>query len=335
MPARFDHDPDHAVAVQSGLLPAAAALPGDHAGDRPGCNQSEATQRAAVRGELHLRFRIDPQAQPPATVVDLLVQRSPLRVVRAFALTDGAALVHLHNLSGGVLSGDHLAVTVEVDPGARAQLTTTGATRIYRRRAAAGTAIQETRMHVAAGGLLEYLPDPVIPYAGSSYTQRTQITLEENAGLFAWELMTPGREAHGECFAYDRLAWETTVAVVDPANHQLTPIAAERALLEPALRPLTALARLGRHRYMATFLACRVGVQPAQWSVVVQALASEAERLSSPDSWWGVSSLSAHGLMLRGIGVTGRVLADALPAFWRVAKRQLYGEDAIPPRKIY
>ena len=171
-------------------------------------------------------------------------------------------------------------------------------------------------------------------------------TLAPGAGLFAWELITPGREAHGECFDYDQLAWESVVAVTNgeaagtdrergPAA-QPTPIAIERVVLEPARRPLAVTARLGRFRYMATLLACRVGAPAAHWANVEQTLTGVAAHLTQDDStWWGVSTLSAHGVIVRGLGVSGRALLAALPVFWRCAKELLYGEAAILPRKIY
>lgn len=46
-------------------------------------------------------------------------QDPPLKVVRAFALDQGrsGALVHLNNVSGGVLAGDRLVLDVEVEGG--------------------------------------------------------------------------------------------------------------------------------------------------------------------------------------------------------------------------
>jgi hypothetical protein len=38
--------------------------------------------------------------------------------------------------------------------------------------------------------------------------------------------------------------------------------------------------------------------------------------------------------MVRGLAMDGHSLLAALTDFWRVAKRALYGEEAIPPRKI-
>src|SRR5208282_5562950 len=76
------------------------------------------------------------------TVLAASRQQAPLQVVRAFALEDGGALAHLHNVSGGLLGGDRLELRARVGAGASVQLTTTGATRIYRPRELAADAAQ-------------------------------------------------------------------------------------------------------------------------------------------------------------------------------------------------
>src|SRR5437868_10045544 len=93
-----------------------------------------------VKGELRLGFEFDSRAG--RTVLASCEQEPPLKVVRGFPLADGALLVHLHNLSGGVLGGDWLRTEVRVGHRANAQLTTTGATRLYRSRREDRAAIQ-------------------------------------------------------------------------------------------------------------------------------------------------------------------------------------------------
>lgn len=257
-------------------------------------------------------------------------QQPPLRVVRAFHLDDGTALTHLHNLSGGVLGGDQLEIEVEVGPRARVQLTSTGATRVYRHRAGMPDALQQTRVHVGTDGLLEYLPDPLIPFAGARYQQATRIDLAPGAGLFWWEQMAPGRAARGEVFAFERvgLALDLTAAG--------RPLALERASLEPQMRPLTSLARLGAYRHLATFYICRVGLDAGEWLALEAQLNEVADQLALPDEvCWGVSTLPAHGLVVRGVSCSGRTLTSGLATFWRVARRTLYGEEPVLPRKVY
>jgi hypothetical protein len=148
-----------------------------------------------VAASMRLDFERD--AMSGRTVLAASHQEPPLKVVRAFGVEDGAALVHLHNVSGGLLGGDRLQLAVHVGAGARVQVTTTGATRIYRARAEALPTLQSNEIAVAENGLLEYLPDAVIPFAGARFSQRTTIRLAAGAGLFWWEVLAPGREAHG------------------------------------------------------------------------------------------------------------------------------------------
>ncbi len=173
-------------------------------------NRAESTPR--VHGQLCLRFAA--RGDRNQTILVESEQQLPLRIVRAFQLDDGGALVHLHNLSGGVLGGDHLDVTVEVGPRAVAQVTSTGATRIYRSRKNTEPAEQRLQISIAEDGLVEYLPDQLIPFAGSCYRQETRIELGANAGVFWWETVAPGREASNEVFAYDLLQLKTWISAL-------------------------------------------------------------------------------------------------------------------------
>lgn len=281
-----------------------------------------------VRGKLHLGFAYAQSEQQTRLVS--CEQQPPFKVIRAFAQADGGALVHLHNLSGGVLGGDSLALTVDVGTHACVQLTSTSATRLYRSRPEAAMAQQTTAVHVAEHALLEYVPDPLIPFAGARYQQRTTIELAEGAGLFWWESVAPGREARGEVFEYDvvKLALDITA--------QGRPLALERLHVEPRRRPPASLARLGGATYFCSFYICRVGLEAARWSQLEQALSELALELSVPNEIsWGVSALVAHGLVVRALSRTGRAINKGLLAFWHVAKQELYGREAIVPRKVY
>ncbi len=281
-----------------------------------------------VEGRLCLDFNVSPSLN--RTRMKVLAAQPPLKVIRAFELDHGAALVHLHNVSGGILGGDHFEVTVHVGEGAKAQITTTSATRLYKSSADKPTSVQINEMTVAQDGLLEMLPDPLIPFAQSAYQQRSRIQLEDGAGLFWWETVAPGREARGELFAYDLLALELEIQAGG------RPIALEQIRLEPGVRPLSSAARLGHYRYFSTFYICRVGLAPALWLALEADLAQLALSLTTAnETLWGVSTLTQHGLVVRGLSRDGRSIPKGLLAFWKAAKQALYGQEAIPPRKVY
>ena len=280
-----------------------------------------------AQGKLSLAFDYD--AASAQTRFRTIEQRQPLKVIRAFELPAGGVLVHLHNLSGGVLTGDRLSLDVKLGRAASVQLTSTSATRIYRSRPGGHGAEFTTNMEIQENALLEYLPDPVIPFAGSRYSQRTAVHLSEGAGLFWWETLAPGREARGEVFAYDELRVRFDLSVCG------MPVAIENAELKPALRPLTSTARMGGYRYTSSFYICRAGTTETEWSTLERQLLELAVGMSTPVIIWGLARLPAHGLVVRALSRNGRDIARGLIGFWRAAKQALYGQEAVVPRKIY
>jgi len=287
--------------------------------------------RAALRrmkASLNLRFGYD-----PATRGTVLVENShqpPLQVIRAFALPDGAALTHLHNVSGGLLSEDQLSLSVRLETNSKVQLTTTGATRIYRAGEAAGPATQRTFISLDENAFLEYLPDQIIPFAHARYRQQTTIHLAAGAGLFWWEILAPGREARGELFAYDSVGMHADL------HAQRRLIACERVNLAPHECPLSLPARLGDYRYWATFYICRVGVESAAWLALEHRLREAAAEFAQPGiSLWGISSLVSGGIVCRCVAMRGHDVIFGLQRLWRVAKRALYDAEAVPPRKLH
>lgn len=281
-----------------------------------------------VSGSLQLHFIYDQPGQ--RTCLVRCEQTPPLQVVHAFPQPHGGTLLHLHNLSGGILSGDMLTCEIEIGPQACVQLTTTSATRIYRQRTGYPPAQQHYSVRIQSGGRLEYVPDQIIPFADSLYQQFTSIELAEDAGLFWWETLAPGRLARGESFAYKLLQLETEIT----ANG--LPVFCERFRLEPHTTSLSSFTRLGRYLYTSSFLICRVGIPLARWMEMEQELTALALQLTQAGKIvWGVSSLVAHGLLVRGVSMRGYDILPGLLAFWQAAKHRLYGEDATPPRKIY
>jgi urease accessory protein len=278
-------------------------------------------------GRLNLRFEFD--AADATTRLHVQEQRPPLQVVRAFTNPGAETLVHLHNVSGGILAGDRLEMEFSVGPQANAQIATTGATRVYRCADGETSAVQRTTIRVEERGLLEYLPDPVIPFAQSRYAQETDIHLEAGATLFWWESIAPGRQSSGELFAYDRLHVRTAIHAGGRT------IVLENYLLEPARMALDAPSRLGPYAHMTTFYICQAGCGAESWRELENLLSGIASGLTENNrTLWGVSALGADGVAVRGLSVSGVEIASHLREFWRAAKKSVTGRDAVMPRKL-
>jgi urease accessory protein len=280
-------------------------------------------QKAA---ELHLSFELDSRG---STILRVKNQQPPWRVVRGFDAPSGERLAHVHNVSGGILDTDSLTWRVDVGPGARAQLTSTGATRVYRSRALNRVATQQAVVRLGEDAYFEYLPDQLIPFAGSRFEQNTCIHLARGASMIWWEMIAPGRDASGDRFGYESLSSSFEVSACGE------PVAVERWKIVPRERELQSLARLGPYRYFASCYVCRAGAAAGTWSSLEKELQAIADSRCGADVSWGVTSLRAHGLAIRGVAVTGRTLWDGLVEFWSAAKWSLCGRVATLPRKVY
>lgn len=289
--------------------------------------EPEIPEPSRLRASMRLDFSRD--RTTGRTVLGESFQEPPLKVVRAFSLEDGGALVHLHNVSGGLLGGDRLSLRVNLGTGTSVQLTTTSATRIYRHKREFSATTQGTEVTVGEGALLEYVPDSIIPFAGAHFFQRTGIVLAHGAGLFWWEILAPGREARGELFAYKQFEMRTRVIALGRR------IAAENICIRPDSGKISSLAGLGSYRYVATFYICRVGLEESAWRKLEEELRELSGRMTRRgEILWGVSSLVAHGLIVRCLARCGREVLPGLQSIWREAKLRLYGREAIPPRKV-
>lgn len=159
----------------------------------------------------HLILRAAPGAGA-RTVLARQSFRAPFHLSKPYwDVATHTLLVQVVNPTAGILAGDRLESEIAVHAAAALLVTTPSASRIFRMRS--GTAEFRQRFSVAAGGWLEVMPEPLVPHRGSRYRQNTLIEVEPGGALFFVDQLMPGRIAHGETWAWDRLSLDLTVAV--------------------------------------------------------------------------------------------------------------------------
>lgn len=109
----------------------------------------------------------------------------------------------------GIAGGDSLQVTVRVEDGAHALLTTPGAGKWYRSTGAPGILVQ--RIAVAAGGVCEWLPQESIVQDGALGALVTEVSLQGDACFVGSEMLCFGRTASGERFGRGEMAMRTRI----------------------------------------------------------------------------------------------------------------------------
>ena len=134
----------------------------------------------------------------------------PLRVLKALYPDGPACCEHtLVHPPGGLAGGDELQVTVTLEPGAQAVITTPGATRFYRSSGAQAT--QAVVLTVGEGARLEWLPLETLAYPGCLASNRVRFDLAQGAQMIGWDLLALGLPAAEAPFDSGRieqsLAW--------------------------------------------------------------------------------------------------------------------------------
>lgn len=131
----------------------------------------------------------------------VLLRRShegPLRVQRPFLESSGVCQTYVLHPPGGLVGGDSLDVQVDVSEGARALLTTPGATKFY--RSAGLRARQNQEFRVGPNASVEWLPQETIVFDDAIADTRTIVHLEQESRCALWELTCLGRPAGARPF---------------------------------------------------------------------------------------------------------------------------------------
>lgn len=107
--------------------------------------------------------------------------------------------VFLLTYGGGIVAGDSIDLSVRLESNTRLVLLTQGSTKIFKTPDPNLLSRQHMSVNVASGSALVYLPDPVQPFAQTSFSQSQIYNLDNGQGsLCVCDWVTSGRSARGE-----------------------------------------------------------------------------------------------------------------------------------------
>jgi urease accessory protein len=274
---------------------------------------------AGWHGSLELQFA----ARASETRLVLNRHSGPLRLLKALRSEDGrrleAVIVHP---PGGLVGGDSLAIDLLVQAGARTLATTPGAQKWYRGES---LATASTRLVIAAGGLLEWLPQPSILFDRARARQALAIELEPTAACVGWEILVRGRGAMGERFRSGHVDQTLSIAVGGGLLWQ------ERLHADAADRLFDSALGWDRRRIAASVWCCA----PSEEREKLQALRDQWRVLLDPAgaAVVGGATLAADGLVLaKLLADDSEQLTAVCRRLWRAARISLEGDAGSAPR---
>ena len=253
-------------------------------------------------------------------------QRVPLHVYRPIYLDErrpDMAFLFVQQFGEGLVQGDRYRIDIDCGPGSATHITTQAATNIYGARQ--NFATQLVNLRVGAGAVLEYLPDPMVPFRGARLFQRTSVTADPQATVILGETLLPGRIAHGEAHLYDLYWGETEARRPDGSL-----LFADRLRLSPAGGGRSkSLGVLGPYDVIATFYVISGRSDRAPLVALLrETLAAQA------DVFGGASELPNNaGVGARILGPTSKAVQAAMRAVWNAVRLELLGAPAPNLRK--
>ena len=198
--------------------------------------------RSAGRGNAQLTV----ESVSGQSAVTSAFASNPLKLLTPRARGE-SVWAYTSSFGGGFVAGDETRLNLRAGKDARCFLGTQASTKIYRNpgRRACGHITEAT---VEENALLVFAPDPVQPFANSSYAQRQTFRIAAGAGLVLVDWFSSGRAARGERWAFQRFHSRTDVFISGER------IFVDSVLLDSAAELVASPHRTGRFNCFALLL---------------------------------------------------------------------------------
>jgi len=218
--------------------------------------------------------------------------------------------------TGGFVQGDIASMRATAEDGALAHLTSQSATRAYR---CEGAPIrQEIVLEARGDSLLEWWPDPLIPYADTSLSQDLRLIVDERATLLVADSWLAGRVARGEVHQYARLHLATTATRPDGSL-----LFRDVLRLEPPAHALMESGVLGDARAIGSYFLVGPDLTARLETPLARLLGSTLSGRAA------VSRLPGDaGLFVRVLAATSTDLRRVQAAILGACRERLFGKTA-------
>ena len=235
------------------------------------------------------------------TVVRRALARNPLRMLTP--RNDGhAAWVYTSSFGGGFVDGDSVELTIRLGAATQAALLSQSSTKIY--RSPTGTK-QRIEGRLEEGSTFFSLPDPVVCFEGSNFSQRQTYELDMDASLLLVETVHSGRYSSGERWAFD--SYRSRIEV----RRNQEPVFLESLCLDSGAGPL--VNRLGRFNAYCLILLLGPTLE-ARGRELLEAVSSQ-RLMPGADFVASACALPREGVVVRLASASTEVLSEAVRSY--------------------
>lgn len=277
------------------------------------------TESVGRKGTLALEY----VRQGDRTVFGRTSCRTPWHLLPPIYLDEsGSAYTLLVNPSGGLVGGDHLSIDLSIRRKAHVLISTPSANRVYR---SPQEAVQDVTIDVGEEGILEWLPEHTIPFAGSRFRQSIDVNLGAGATVILWDAVASGRIAHGERWRFSSL--ENSIRITMPSH----PAVQEHYALAPD--SASGIGTMHEWDYVGSLFVAGSALSPALRNSLETDLAWILDEHRDQGVLGGVSQPAGPSVVVKLVARSAPVMTQVLFELWATVREALWHMPAPSLRK--
>ena len=234
----------------------------------------------------------------------------------------GSAYTLLVNPSGGLVGGDHLSIDLSIRRKGHVLISTPSANRVYR---SPREAIQDVTIGVEEEGILEWLPEHTIPFAGSRFRQSIDVNLGAGATVILWDAVASGRIAHGERWRFSSL--ENSIRITMPSH----PAVQEHYALAP--ESASGIGTMHEWDYVGSLFVAGSALSPVLRNSLETGLAGILDEHRDQGVLGGVSQPASPSVVVKLVARSAPVMTQVLLELWATVREALWHMPAPSLRK--
>lgn len=228
---------------------------------------------------------------------------------------EGELVIYLLSGSPGLFNGDHQVISCWVKENAHLYLTDPSATELHP-SLVDEPGIQQINFRFEKNSILEYVPEPIIPFCNSDFKGKTTVHMAEGSQAIIGEIVTAGRVGHDESFMYRQFCSQLEVYF----NEHLTVWDSFRFDPEE-YRAIGLEGPWGGYTHMATLWILSEQINQTHLQFIQETLQNNQEGL---DTYGGASLLHKNGMVIRLLGYSAQELEKVTKVCWDYFRQELF-----------
>lgn len=241
----------------------------------------------------------------------------PLMVQKPFyPESNGCCHIYLIHPPGGIVGGDSLSLSAQLEKNSHALITTPAATKFY--RSTGIQASQSQTINLEENAILEWLPQETVYFNDTNALSTTRINLNNTNRFFAWEIQCLGLPAQKEYFISGKCFQKLEIW------KDKKPILLETNRLIGGEKLLDASWGLQGHKSVGTFVTSNIDT-----TIDIDTIKEIAHKYNNLSN----SYTSLNGLfIIRAMSAYAEIVKDFFAELWQTLRPQVLQLESSTPR---